>query len=79
MNTRPKSYQIIVDILLLVNEDHGEVVGRLKRVDKKISIQEILRYGNAVTRKNEVSEGQTVDDKYPLQFFACAAPQDQQD
>ncbi len=40
MNMRPRSYQIIVDILLLVNEDNGEVVGRLKKVDKKISVQE---------------------------------------
>ncbi len=40
MNTRPRSYQIIVDILLLVNKDNGEVVGRLKKVDKKISVQE---------------------------------------
>ncbi len=40
MNTCPRSYQIIVDILLLINKDNGEVVGRLKNVDKKISIKD---------------------------------------
>ncbi|KAK0442878.1 hypothetical protein EV421DRAFT_1735965 [Armillaria borealis] len=48
MNTHPRSYQILVDVLLLVNEDSGEAVGEF---DRKISVQMILRYGNAVMRK----------------------------
>ncbi|KAK0227849.1 hypothetical protein IW262DRAFT_1531588 [Armillaria fumosa] len=50
---------------VLVNEDSSKMVGELDKKNNPVII--------------EVPEGQTVDDKHPLQLFACAVPLDQQD
>ncbi|KAK0442818.1 hypothetical protein EV421DRAFT_1948490 [Armillaria borealis] len=66
VTTTPVSWQIT---LVLVNEDIGEVAGRF---DKRISAQEdptTWERGHAKDSIIEVSEGQTVDDEHPLQFF----------
>ncbi|PBK62881.1 hypothetical protein ARMSODRAFT_1024435 [Armillaria solidipes] len=75
----PRSWQITLGHSVLVNEDIGEVAGGF---DKRISAQEdptTWERGHEKDSIIEVSEGQTVDDEHPLQFFARAVPSDQHD
>ncbi len=47
----------------------GKWWGGWKRLIRRYLFKKILRHGNAVARKNEVPEGQTVDDKHSFQFL----------